>query len=160
LVKVWLLDGHELWVLIHVEIQGNRDSDFAERMFTCQYRALVLSLPEELDNQFWTDLSNFEENRKMPYITSVERIGEERGRLMGIQIGEQRGIQIGEQRGIQIGEQRGEAKVLTRLLQRRFGPLPDWAQEQISQADSRLLEAWSIQILDAQTLDEVFASTT
>ncbi|NGZ07720.1 MAG: hypothetical protein G8237_15375, partial [Magnetococcales bacterium] len=42
LVKVWLLDGHELWVLIHVEIQGNRDSDFAERMFTCQYRAFDL----------------------------------------------------------------------------------------------------------------------
>ncbi|MEO5347457.1 MAG: hypothetical protein H7834_13930, partial [Magnetococcus sp. YQC-9] len=29
LVKVWLLDGHELWVLVHVEIQGDRDPDFA-----------------------------------------------------------------------------------------------------------------------------------
>ncbi|NGZ07671.1 MAG: DUF4351 domain-containing protein, partial [Magnetococcales bacterium] len=114
----------------------------------------VLSLPEELDNQFWTDLSNFEENKKMPYITSVERIGEERGRLLGIQIGEQRGIQI----GLQKGEQKGQANILTRLLQRRFGPLPDWAQEQISKADSKSLEEWSIQILDAHSLDEVFAS--
>ncbi|MEO5379049.1 MAG: hypothetical protein H7832_14910 [Magnetococcus sp. DMHC-6] len=33
LVKVWLLDGDELWVLIHVEIQGNREPHFEERMF-------------------------------------------------------------------------------------------------------------------------------
>ncbi|MEO5369680.1 MAG: hypothetical protein H7833_06340 [Magnetococcus sp. DMHC-1] len=32
----------------------------------------VLSLPEELDNQFWVNLSHFEENKKMPYITSCE----------------------------------------------------------------------------------------
>ncbi|MBF0629186.1 MAG: hypothetical protein HQL91_13290 [Magnetococcales bacterium] len=39
LVKVWLLNGDELWVLIHVEIQGDRDPEFAERMYTCQHRA-------------------------------------------------------------------------------------------------------------------------
>uniref|UniRef100_UPI00102CA9D1 DUF4351 domain-containing protein n=1 Tax=Candidatus Magnetaquicoccus inordinatus TaxID=2496818 RepID=UPI00102CA9D1 len=38
LSKVWLLDGGELWVLIHVEIQGDRTAGFAERMYTCQYR--------------------------------------------------------------------------------------------------------------------------
>jgi len=33
LVRVWMLDGEEKWVLIHVEIQGYRDADFSERMF-------------------------------------------------------------------------------------------------------------------------------
>ncbi|HIJ82698.1 MAG: putative transposase YdaD [Magnetococcales bacterium] len=42
LVKVWLINGDELWVLIHVEIQGNRDPEFAERMYTCQHRAYDL----------------------------------------------------------------------------------------------------------------------
>ena len=31
-------DGNERWVLVHVEIQGYRDEDFAERMFIYFYR--------------------------------------------------------------------------------------------------------------------------
>jgi predicted transposase YdaD len=40
LVKVFLRDGHERWVLVHVEVQGYRDADFARRMFTYYYRIL------------------------------------------------------------------------------------------------------------------------
>ncbi len=39
LAKVWLLDGSESWVLIHVEIQSQRDADFPRRMFTYRSRA-------------------------------------------------------------------------------------------------------------------------
>ncbi|WP_228058125.1 hypothetical protein [Nostoc sp. LEGE 12447] len=28
--KVWLLDGEKAWVLVHVEVQGQYDSQFAE----------------------------------------------------------------------------------------------------------------------------------
>jgi len=38
LTKVYLKDGHERWVLVHVEIQGYRDEEFAERMFIYFYR--------------------------------------------------------------------------------------------------------------------------
>ena len=190
LVKVWLLNGDELWILIHVEIQGDRDPEFAERMYICHHRSYelfrkpvvglailadeeaswrvseyrqhmfgtelvyrfntvklldyldhlsdleqsdnpfaivtlahlrakqtkrepenrfrekiritrslyqhgfnrqkiidlyrfidwVLSLPVEADDRFWVAMSNFEENKKMSYITSVERIGFQKGR--------------------------------------------------------------------------------
>jgi len=33
LFKVWLKDGAEAWVLIHVEIQSQRDDEFTERMY-------------------------------------------------------------------------------------------------------------------------------
>lgn len=36
--KVWLLDGEEVWVLVHVEVQGRYDVDFAKRMYTYNYR--------------------------------------------------------------------------------------------------------------------------
>jgi hypothetical protein len=36
--KVWLLDGNEAWILVHVEVQGQYDSEFAERMYTYNYR--------------------------------------------------------------------------------------------------------------------------
>ena len=38
LVKVYTLDGHETWVLIHVEVQGEPEDAFAQRMYTYQYR--------------------------------------------------------------------------------------------------------------------------
>lgn len=31
--KVWLLNGEEAWVLVHVEVQGQYDSEFAQRMY-------------------------------------------------------------------------------------------------------------------------------
>ncbi|WP_448563564.1 hypothetical protein [Trichothermofontia sp.] len=33
LVKVWLLDGQELWIWLHLEVQGRKDTRFAERMY-------------------------------------------------------------------------------------------------------------------------------
>ena len=38
LVRVWMLDGEERWVLIHVEIQGYREKEFSKRMFIYFYR--------------------------------------------------------------------------------------------------------------------------
>jgi hypothetical protein len=42
LVKVWLKDGSETWVLVHVEIQSQEDAGFPLRMFQYRYRALDL----------------------------------------------------------------------------------------------------------------------
>jgi hypothetical protein len=38
LVQVWLLDGREVCLLIHVEVQGWPEEDFARRMFVYHYR--------------------------------------------------------------------------------------------------------------------------
>lgn len=38
LVKVFTPDGAEAWVLVHVEVQSQRDSDFARRMYTYNHR--------------------------------------------------------------------------------------------------------------------------
>lgn len=38
LVRVYLRHGGEQWVLIHLEVQSQRDSGFAERIFTYHYR--------------------------------------------------------------------------------------------------------------------------
>ena len=38
LVKVWTKAGVECWVLIHVEVQADRDAEFPLRMFVYQYR--------------------------------------------------------------------------------------------------------------------------
>ncbi|MGM7721406.1 hypothetical protein [Metabacillus sp. Hm71] len=38
IVKVFLKSGEEKWVLIHIEVQGDRESDFSKRMFRYYYR--------------------------------------------------------------------------------------------------------------------------
>ena len=38
LVKVWRHDGSDVWVLIHLEVQGTPDPQFPQRMFVYYYR--------------------------------------------------------------------------------------------------------------------------
>lgn len=38
LVKISRQDGEEAWVLIHIEVQSQQETDFAERMFVYNYR--------------------------------------------------------------------------------------------------------------------------
>jgi len=38
LVKIYRKSGEENWILIHVEIQGQEESNFAQRMFIYNYR--------------------------------------------------------------------------------------------------------------------------
>jgi hypothetical protein len=42
LFKVWLKDDQEVWILIHVEVQSQYDSEFTQRMFIYNYRAFDL----------------------------------------------------------------------------------------------------------------------
>ncbi|BAB77413.1 Rpn family recombination-promoting nuclease/putative transposase (plasmid) [Anabaena sp. FACHB-709] len=57
LIKVWLKDGKETWLLIHLEIQSQVDPNFTKRMFSYHYRIFdrynqeVVSLAILGDNQ-------------------------------------------------------------------------------------------------------------
>ncbi len=44
----------------------------------------MMILPEELKRQFKTEVYNYEEKKKMPYITSIEQIGLEKGEQTGL----------------------------------------------------------------------------
>ncbi len=43
----------------------------------------LLALPEELDDDFWREAKALEEEKKMPYVTSIERIGIKEGLKQG-----------------------------------------------------------------------------
>ena len=60
-------------------------------------------------------------------------------------------VGIGEKKG----RQEGEAALPRRLLVRRFGALPAWAEECLAQASLEQLETWGDRMLDAATLAEV-----
>ena len=75
----------------------------------------------------------------------------------GYQRGRSEGLQQGIQQGMQQGVKQGEARLLIRLLSRRFGPLPEHIKTRILSASPTTLEHWSDRLLTARTLDDVFA---
>jgi hypothetical protein len=42
LYKAWLLEGQEVWILIHIEIQSQYEENFPQRMYIYNYRAFDL----------------------------------------------------------------------------------------------------------------------
>ncbi|MGI9229672.1 MAG: hypothetical protein ACR2P9_07430, partial [Gammaproteobacteria bacterium] len=50
----------------------------------------------------------------------------------------------------------GRVETLTQLLQRKFGPLPQNIQQQLTQATPDDLKAWADKILDAPSLEAIF----
>lgn len=89
----------------------------------------MLRLPEALELKYTDAIFRIEESNKMPYLSFVERRGESRG--FGVMLHGQ--------------------------LEQRFGPLSDAVNARLEEADADQLLAWSRRVLDARTLDEVFA---
>jgi len=54
-------------------------------------------------------------------------------------------------------ERRGKVTLLLRLLEHRFGVLPDWARDRVRAADTVTIEEWGLRVLEAASLDEVLA---
>ena len=73
-----------------------------------------------------------------------------------IQRARDEGMRQGRVEGEQQGLVEGERTVLERLLRRRFGLLPTQVDERLRGASTADLEAWAENVLDAETLDEVF----
>lgn len=57
----------------------------------------IMRLPENDENLFWHELAQIEEESKMRYVTSVEKIGEK------------------------IGEKKGRSEILARMMAKKFG---------------------------------------
>ncbi len=85
----------------------------------------------------------------MSYVSSFERYYEKRGL--------EKGMEKGIERGIEKGIEKGQATLLQGQLIRKFGPLSPATQQRLDNAKPGQLEVWSLNILDADTLDYVFA---
>jgi len=76
-------------------------------------------------------------------------------RLPSFRIGMRQGIVQGKVEGRVEGRVEGQVRMLNRLLEHRFGALPQWATEKLTGASEQELNAWSDAILTAPTLESV-----
>lgn len=87
----------------------------------------VMSLPRELEQEYWREVQQLEEERQMPYISSVER------------------------RGIEQGRQEEGVSLVVRLLNRRLGGVAVSLEEQIRQLSVEQLENLGEALLDFES---------
>ena len=95
--------------------------------------------------------------------TIAQRLRQEglkEGWAKGLREGREQGLREGREKGREKGLQEGEARFLMRLLERRFGPLPDEFAARIAAASTSQLERWLEALLDAPTCEAVFHSDT
>ena len=95
----------------------------------------MMRLPDELTGQLWQEIATIEEGSKMRYVTSVERLGIEKGRV--------------------LGKAEGKAEMLLRQLRRRFTLSPE-LEARVQAADSAQLDDWMDRFVDANLLTDVF----
>ncbi len=81
----------------------------------------------------------------------------EQGRAEGIEKGIEKGIERGRSEGREEGRAEGQAGIVLRLLELRFGDVPDAVRERVRNASAAELEAWAEAVLMAASLDEVLA---
>ena len=64
----------------------------------------------------------------------------------------------GIEKGMQTGLQKGLQSTLLSLVQHKFGAMQDKHRQYVEQASLQQLSTWSLNVLDAKTVDEVFPS--
>ncbi len=96
----------------------------------------LMILPEYLEQACFQEIEQFEEEHHMPYITTAERIGIEKG------------IKQGRKEGITKGEVIGEIRMAQRMLKRPISSQKELAQKSITTLRKRLQELKKIQEME------------
>lgn len=112
---------------------------------------LLLRLARSRDVEQWRDLLHtLMDEVQLPPVNSLQELD--------MMIAEKPGIwaQHWRQEGQAEGRVEGQADLLLRQLQRRFGPVPEEIKQRVRAAKTEQLETWSLNILDAAILDDVF----
>ena len=102
----------------------------------------VLALPDGLEDRLWAEIEDFDEEKQMHYLASFERKAQ----------------QIGMEKGMEKGISKGQARLLTRLIQQRFGVLPPDLEARLQAAAPEQLETWALRLLTAGSLEDVFGA--
>ncbi|MBF0095436.1 MAG: DUF4351 domain-containing protein [Alphaproteobacteria bacterium] len=96
----------------------------------------LMRLPADLNRDLWLEIERLEGRSAMRYVTSVERIGIEKGRS------------------------EGKAEMLLRQIRRRFGSVPAETEDRVRAAGSDQLDEWMDRLMDARDVADVFGPST
>ncbi|QSR36653.1 hypothetical protein CFI10_17020 [Marinobacterium iners] len=58
-----------------------------------------------------------------------------------------------EKRGRMEGRMEGESRLLRKMIEIKFGAIPEWAESVLESADSQQIDLWAESILTAESLE-------
>ena len=93
----------------------------------------LLAVPPEVERDVWRTLEALEKEQEMPYVTSFERIGRAAGLV------------------------EGQRALLRRMIEHRFGTMPEDLDRRIAAADQAELEELADRLLAAPALEDLLA---
>ena len=136
--------------LLHIELQSDNDSAMPRRM--AEYALQIYRHRHQFPQQLVLYTGNRghilkEESTAMPITESLLNHD-----LLGPVL--KQGIEQRCPEGLRSGTHQGAETVLRRLMEKRFGPLPPWANTRLASFTTPELEDLSLRLLDVQTLDE------
>jgi hypothetical protein len=129
------------WRLVRNLYESGYNADQVRELF--RLIDWMMHLRADLSERFEEELIALEDSRKMPYITSVERIAEARGEARG------------EVRGEARGATRGGASVILRQLGKLLGSLPEGVEERIRRLTLERLQALGEAVLGFKSLQDL-----
>jgi len=101
------------WKVILIRMLYERGYERQEIIKLFRFIDWLISLPVELEPEFRQELDKLQEEKTMPYVTSIERLAKEEGQLQG--------------------RQEERLSMVLRLLKRSIGPLSPELEGQIGQ---------------------------
>ncbi|MEW5767767.1 MAG: hypothetical protein AB1797_09100 [bacterium] len=112
-----------------------------------QFIDWVLQLSDEEELLIWEEIKKLEEVKKMPYVTSVERIG--------MKIGREEGMKIGREEGMGIGMLAEGREMVLEALDVRFNEVPTFIANVVNQIeDISLLKSLLRSAVQCTSLEE------
>lgn len=100
----------------------------------------VITLPIDLQREYYKEVRKMEDEVKDRFVSIYEIIGKEEG--------------LAE--GLEQGQTQGQVSMLLKLLAHKFNNVPDVVVERIKSASLDQIQTWSLNLINAQTIDEVF----
>jgi hypothetical protein len=89
----------------------------------------IIVLPESLSNSFWNDLKIYEEEKKMTYITSIEKIGQKVGEEIGFNRAQ-------KEIALKMLEEKVPLESISRLTELSISEVERLAKEQVPKQQS------------------------
>ena len=123
------------WKLVKELYEAGYTADELRKLF--RLIDWMVRLSRDFNLRFENELTEFEKEKKMPYVTSVERIAEERGEARG--------------------ESRGIARALLRVLSVGCGTIPEDVQDHVRSLSANTLDELAEAAINLRSVEQLQA---